>query len=112
MNTYYLDDEVKYIDKDENINQGTIVRYFRNGKILLKNENEEYIKIGSNKIIGNMTIINDLINYTKDLEYEYNNKIAYIKQLQEENEEIYNVFKLIISSLIIIICILPYVCKL
>jgi intein-encoded DNA endonuclease-like protein len=109
MNTYHLDDEVKYIDNDENINQGTIVRYFRNGNILLKNKNEECIKIMPNKIVGNMTIINDLINYTKNLEFDYNDKIEYIRQLQKENEEICSVFTFVVSCLIIIICILPYI---
>ena len=78
-------------------------------KLILKNKNEECIKITSNKIVGNITIINDLISYTKNLEFHYNNNIEYIRQLHKENEEICSVFKFVVSCLIIIILILPYI---
>ena len=34
-----------------------------------------------------------LINYTNNLEYHYNNKIEYIKQLEYEIDEILHIFK-------------------
>ena len=100
MNIYHIDDVIKYVNNENEINQGSIVRYLRNGNIIVQNE-EKNDKVPLKNVVTNVTTINDLINYTNNLEYNYYNKTEYIKQLENEIDEVFFLLKCFI-----IFCIL------
>jgi len=105
MNIYHIDDVVKYVSNNNEVNQGSIIRYLRNGNVIVQNEDKND-KIPLKNVISNITTINDLINYTNELEYSYNNKIEYIKQLESEIDETLLICKifLIICMMLILLC--------
>ena len=108
MNIYHIDDVIKYVTNNNEVNQGSIVRYLRNGNVIVQNENKND-KIPLKNVVSNITTINDLINYTNDLEYSYNNKIEYVKQLEYEIDEILFIFKcFIIMCTIFVILYFAY----
>jgi hypothetical protein len=81
MEEHYLNDLVKYVSNNE-INQGSIIRYLRNGSIIVKNEtHNKDEKILAKNIVSNISIFNKLNNYINDLELDYNYNIKYTTEL-------------------------------
>jgi predicted RND superfamily exporter protein len=109
MNVYHIDDVVKYVSNNNEVNQGSIVRYLRNGNVIVQSEDKNN-KIPLKNVVTNITTINDLINYTNDLEHSFHNKIEYIKQLENEIDETLFICKcfLIISMIFLFLCFAYY----
>ena len=70
MSSYHIDDEVTYMSKNNNTNRGSIVRFLRNGNVIIKNKNKKEEKITNKNIITNLSNINNIITYAKNLELE------------------------------------------
>ena len=106
MNEYNIEDTVKYISNNNDVKEGIIVRYLRNGNIIIKNENNNE-KITIKNLVGNITSLNNLINYTKDLEYYYYNNLNYITELEYKIDRVeYIKFIMCIATILLSIYII------
>ena len=107
MNEYRLNDMVKYKSNKNQIADGYISRYLRNGMIIIEDENNNVIeKINYDNLIMNMSWhnewYNEWYNYTNYLQDKLNNYNII-------NEELIINTKYLVYALIIIICILLYI---
>ena len=73
MNSYNIDDEVTYVSKNNDTNRGSIVRFLRNGNVIIKNKNEQEEKINNKNIVSNMD--ENLKKYIDNLEDEIGNSL-------------------------------------
>jgi len=108
MDIYHLDDLVKYVSNTNTINEGYIIRYLRNGNLIIKNENMQE-KIPFKNVVSNISNINNLIDYTNDLEQKCNDRLLHIQQLEGEIEELFYVSKYTLITVVLFIIVCPFI---
>ena len=89
MNIVSINDTVQYIANNE-INEGVIIRHFRNDNIIVKNKDKEE-KIPLKNIVINISKLNQFFNYTQNLELNYDNNIKYTSELEKNIDNIENI---------------------
>ena len=89
MNIVSFNDTVQYIANNE-INEGVIIRHFRNDNIIVKNKDKEE-KIPLKNIVINISKLNQFFNYTQNLELNYDNNIKYTSELEKNIDNIENI---------------------
>jgi len=109
MSSYNIDDEVTYISKNNYTNRGSIVRFLRNGNVIIKNKNKKEEKIINKNIITNLSNINNIITYTKNLEsecdylyFEIDNSINNYNILQNDYNNLLDTNNLLCTIIIIL----------